>query len=113
MDAKLPVQVPFVAVIWEDATGDDNGEYTLEKAQEDHHAAHFLSLGFKAVDDEKGITLFAEQRLGDEVGMRGRSFIPRGMIKEVIEGKELVRLLGLSRPRKKKPNPEPDMTKGS
>jgi len=103
---NLPHELPFVGVVWSDASGNANIEYTIEEAQQGHKAVEYFTLGFKVVDDAKGITLFSEQCLVDG-GLRGRSFIPKGMVEKVVEGEELARLLGLKAAKKARVKKQP------
>jgi hypothetical protein len=102
MDTKLPIEAPFVAVVWKDASGCSHVEYSPDEIANVHKASPYITFGFKVADDSVGITLFNEQAL-DEKGLRGRAFIPRGMVDGVIEGNELVKLLGLWPKMKRKP----------
>jgi hypothetical protein len=86
---------PFVIVVWDDAYG---GAHT-PTAEADMAAGHtplvVQTIGWLLRDDDKGISLFNE-RYDDEgtTLWRGRSFIPRGMIRSVTP-------FNLSRPRRK------------
>lgn len=91
----LPLKLPFVGVVWGDASGSAHVEYTLEEAHQVHKVSTYLTLGFLAIDDATGVTLFSEECLDDK-GLRGRAFIPRGMVVRTVQGDELARLLQLA-----------------
>ena len=71
---------PIVAVIWDDAHGDLN---ETDDSEIEHDPVPIVSYGLLVKDDEKGITLFSEQT--GESSYRGRGFIPRGMVRDVIQ----------------------------
>lgn len=86
---------PLSVVLWLDAHGGSVDDYAEDELNHIHSAKPLSTWGFILKDDEKGITLFHEWSPEDG-RWRGRRFIPRGMIVEVIE-------LGMQRrPRKKK-----------
>jgi hypothetical protein len=103
---ELPIEAPFVAVVWDDAKGNANIEYTVEEVSQHHHATPYVTFGFMMLENEEGITLFSEQCL-DSQGLRGMSFIPAGMAKEIIRGEALGKLLGLGKVRKTKQPAKP------
>jgi hypothetical protein len=71
------------AILWEDAHGKATGDFSEEQiAQEFHNAACYTSYGLLILDNEKGITIAMEE--ADDGTFRGLTFIPRGMIKEVV-----------------------------
>jgi hypothetical protein len=73
---------PLAAVRWLDAHGNALGDYNLGEIRRDFHKPEeYWSFGLLVQDDEVGVTLASEQS-GDTV--RGISFIPRGMVGEVI-----------------------------
>lgn len=73
----------LVAVYWDDASGSSaEQEDTEEDALLDHEPVVFVTVGFVLVDNEKGLTIYSEERLG-QGSWRVRSFIPRGMIRQV------------------------------
>ena len=102
-----PTQVspPFVMVIWDDAWSDSVGAVTVKDAHELHKAARYETRGWMLVDNETGISVFPERCLDEgEVTYRGRTFIPRSLIKNVTP-------LRFSAPRKKRHEetpPHPD-----
>jgi hypothetical protein len=72
----------FAQVVWLDAWSDGVDDVTLDKVHEKHHPLEMQTRGWILLDDEIGISLFYE-RQGDMSSYRGRTFIPRGMIKSV------------------------------
>lgn len=92
--------LPLVCVLWLDAHDGKEGEYTKAEILKDYHEpAVIRTFGLLLIDDEKGITLVKEITTEEdeegETTYRGRGFIPRGMVKELIS-------LGIpKRPRKK------------
>lgn len=81
----------LVVVEWLDAWTKDEGA-ALDDAKGSHAPTVVHTIGWVLYEDEVGISL-ANEYYDDY--WRGRTFIPRGMIKEVIPFK-------LSKPRKKK-----------
>lgn len=95
---------PTVVVIWDDAHARNQAvEYTEDEIRSQlHRAEEVISQGLLLHQDEKGVSLYTESTGPDSV--RGASFIPAAMIKEVIN-------FGvLKRPRKK---PQRDALQGS
>jgi hypothetical protein len=83
---------PLVAVVWDDAKATAVVEYDLNEVRTQfHRPARYTTYGLLLVDDDKGVTLAAEE--GDDRNLRGLSFIPRPMIVEVVK---------LTRPRVRK-----------
>jgi hypothetical protein len=80
--------LPLVCVIWDDAHGRTAGEYTqVEILRDLHHPAAIYTFGLLVADDETGVTVAQEITNPDEDGdstYRGLGFVPRGMVKEVI-----------------------------
>lgn len=72
----------FVAVTWLDAWGDTAGDATPENVHEKHRPAIMQTVGWLLRDDEVGVSIFCERDTEDG-SYRGRTFIPRGMIKTV------------------------------
>jgi hypothetical protein len=73
----------LVAITWEDAHGKATGDFSEEQiAQEFHQAALYTSYGLLIIDNEKGVTIAMEE--ADDGSFRGLTFIPRGMVKELV-----------------------------
>lgn len=74
---------PLVAVIWDDAHGDAIGEHSESEIERDFHKPmRFVSFGLLIRRDETGVTTATEQ-VGTQ--FRGLSFVPHGMVHEVVE----------------------------
>lgn len=91
--------LPLAMVEWADAHGSATGDYTLDEVARDFHKpVVYRNFGLLVQQDTHGITMAAEQT-GEEV--RGLSFIPAGMVVEIV-------LLGRpKRPRAPKPPAPP------
>ncbi len=77
--------VPLVCVIWEDAHGDVNNESNADDLKREFHKPYvYHTFGLCIVDNEVGVSL-VNDFCPDDKTYRGRSFIPRGMIREVIK----------------------------
>jgi len=77
--------LPFVCLRWDDAKGAATGEYTIEDVNRDwHQSQEIKTFGILLVDDDKGVTIAAEITQDDPVMFRGLSFVPRGMVIELI-----------------------------
>lgn len=79
----------LVCVIWDDAHGTASGEYTEDEIAKDlHQPMPIKSFGLKVQDDERGVSL-ANEITSEDLDVlptyRGVSFIPRAMVKEVID----------------------------
>lgn len=75
---------PFVIVKWLDAWGEETGEATLANAHEAHKAVPMETAGWLLKQDDAGVSIFCERCTEkSEYTYRGRTFIPRGMIKSV------------------------------
>lgn len=72
----------YVTCTWLDAWADPVDDVSLEKAAEKHKPLEMETRGWLLVDNEVGISLFVE-RTADRDSYRGRTFIPKGMIKSV------------------------------
>jgi hypothetical protein len=84
-------KLPLVMVVWDDAnTGEDSIDKDTVAGY--HRPTVVHTLGWVMRDDDIGITLVNEFY---EESYRGRTFIPRGMIKSVTP-------YNLSRPRAKR-----------
>ena len=91
----------LVLVSWDDAWGDTDGFATLHGIQQTHHPMLVQTLGWLLQDDEMGISLANEQSTADgQPTYRGRTFIPRAMIKDVM-------LFKMTKARRPKPPEEP------
>lgn len=90
----------FAVVVWDDAWGDSTDATTTHHAAERHMPTVMQTVGWVLVDDLKGVSIFNERCLdkGEET-YRGRTFIPRAMIRSVTP-------MNLTRPRKKKEPPQ-------
>lgn len=96
-----PSDLPFVLVEWLDAHSDLT-ETTAADARLKHSAAKMFTAGWLMFDDEEGVTLFNEVCPEDD-SYRGRSFVPRGMIKSVTK----VRLTKERKPKSTPPDESP------
>lgn len=91
---------PFCVVIWDDAWGDAVQSATPQDAHEKHMPTVMETRGWVLVDDPKGVSVFTERCLDkDEEYYRGRSFIPRAMIRSVTQ-------MNLTTPRRRHKNEE-------
>jgi hypothetical protein len=86
--SKYLASLPLVCVIWDDAHGRAAGEYTQGEILRDlHHPAVIYTFGLLVADDDKGVTVVQEltNPLDDaDDTYRGLGFVPRAMVKEVI-----------------------------
>jgi hypothetical protein len=78
----LPNELPFIAVKWGDAWGDAATTITPQNAHETHKPEVITTFGFLVYENEKGIRLASEYC--DDGSYRGTSFIPRGIVIDVI-----------------------------
>ena len=76
------IEPRFVVCKWWDAWCDGVDDVTIEKVWEKHKPLEMETRGWILLDDEIGVSLFYE-RSGDQSSYRGRTFIPRGMIKSI------------------------------
>lgn len=72
----------YAQIFWLDAWCDGVDDVSLEKAIEKHKPLEMETRGWILVDNEVGVSLFVE-RTADQESYRGRTFIPRGMIKSI------------------------------
>lgn len=81
MQANAPT---LVLVAWDDAHADASEALSLEDMAVKHRAAVFQTVGWLIIEDEKGVSVANERCLdaGDEV-YRGRTFIPKSLIRSV------------------------------
>lgn len=85
---------PAAIIIWDDAHAANQAvEYEEAELAQMHRPEKCQILGLVVKDDDKGIILYNEETGPSSV--RGVSFIPRAMVKDVI-------YVNLSRPRKPK-----------
>jgi hypothetical protein len=79
--------LPLVCVVWLDAHGRTDGEFTAEDIARDHHdPAPIKTFGLLVHDDERGVSIAQEitSEGNAPTTYRGLGFIPRGMVQEVI-----------------------------
>ena len=87
---------PLVIVEWHDAWSDEANFATAHGVKSTHEPMVVRTLGYVLVDDETGISVVAERSVQDGHDVfRGRTFIPRAMVKSVTSYK-------LSKPRQRK-----------
>lgn len=102
---------PLVIIVWEDAWGGAHTPVTAFDIDAEHLPLTVQTLGWLLKDDDKGVSVFNERYSdGGEDVWRGRSFIPRAMIKSVTPFK-------LTTPRKSpheknRPLPDPPVQSG-
>ena len=72
----------FVICRWLDAWCDGVDDVTIEKVAEKHKPLEMETRGWLLLEDEVGVSLFYE-RTGDQSSYRGRTFIPKGMVKSI------------------------------
>ena len=85
---------PLVIVEWQDAWSDEANFATAHGVKSTHEPMVVRTLGYVLVDDETGISVVAERSVQDGHDVfRGRTFIPRAMVKSVTPYK-------LSKPRR-------------
>lgn len=88
----------LVLVEWDDAWQDQDNFATAHGMAQTHHPITPETLGWVIVDDDEGISLVNERCLQqDPPTYRGRTFIPRAMVKKVTE----VRLAAPKKERKR------------
>lgn len=99
----------YAVVIWDDAWSDAVASTTVKDAKELHRASRFETRGWLLVDDSEGISIFPERCLdnGDEI-YRGRTFIPRSLVKAVT----IVKLSSPRKPKSEKVPPRSDSPPG-
>jgi hypothetical protein len=90
--------IPLVLVEWDDAWIDGNEPVRLTEVANDHQPKVIVTLGWLLKEDDKGVSVAAEY-YDDEDVFRGRTFIPRAMIRSLTPYK-------LSKPRRKKEAPQ-------
>lgn len=76
--------VPLAMVLWDDAHMSMD-EFTAEEVERDmHRPEQVRSYGLLVRDDERGVTIATDEGVSDGK-FRKLTFIPRGMVVEVIE----------------------------
>lgn len=88
-------KLPLVVVEWDDAWIDGTEPITLTEAHVQHKPKVIVTLGYLLLDNAIGISVAAEYYKDEDV-YRGRTFIPRAMVKSVKPYK-------LTTPRKERP----------
>lgn len=78
------IEPRYVSCAWIDAWADPVDDVSLEKAAEKHKPLEMETRGWLLVDNEIGVSLFVE-RTADRESYRGRTFIPRGMVKSITD----------------------------
>jgi len=74
-------ELPFVMVVWNDANVGGDDAVSLDTVHIYHEATVVHTIGWVLKENEKGISIVTEYY--DDT-FRGRTFIPRPMIKDVI-----------------------------
>jgi hypothetical protein len=75
----------FVLCRWLDAWGEETKEATVASAHEGHRAVPMETIGWLLRQDDKGVSIYCERCTeAKEFVYRGCTFIPTGMIVEVI-----------------------------
>lgn len=90
-------KLPLVVVEWNDAWIDGSDPVNLAEVGTSHKPKVIVTLGYVLKDDDVGLSL-ANEYYEDESVYRGRTFIPRQMVKTVTPYR-------LSRPRTKRQPP--------
>lgn len=72
----------FVTVTWLDAWADGVDDVTPENVHEKHKPIEMETRGWMLRDDPEGVSVFYERVCGTN-NYRGRTFIPRGMVKSI------------------------------
>ena len=74
----------LVLVLWDDAWADTDGFATMHGIAQTHHPMKIQTIGWLLQDDNTGISLANERSSenGTET-FRGRTFVPRAMVKSV------------------------------
>ena len=75
--------LPIVIVEWTDAFGE--GTLQWWEGQDIEHAPLIVkSVGYLMREDDVGVTIWQDMCKEDGSSYRGKTFIPRGMIKDII-----------------------------
>lgn len=91
---RSTVAKQLVLIEWDDAWQDSDNFATAHGITATHKPLVVQTLGWVIQDDEVGISVVNEQSNEDGETYRGRTFIPRAMIRKVTP-------FNLSKPRKK------------
>lgn len=86
--------LPLVVVEWDDAWIDGNEPITLSEVHVQHKPKVIVTLGYLLLSNAEGISVAAEYYKDEDV-YRGRTFIPRALVKSCKPYK-------LTKPRRKK-----------
>lgn len=73
----------FATVVWLDAWADGVDDVSPDKVAEKHKPIEMTTRGWVLLDDDVGVSLFYERSA--DGSYRGRTFIPRGMIKDISD----------------------------
>ncbi len=74
----------LVLVTWDDAWADTDGFATMHGIAQTHHPMKIQTMGWLLQDDETGVSLANERSSEDGTDtFRGRTFIPRAMVRDV------------------------------
>jgi hypothetical protein len=75
---------PLVIVRWNDAHGSAATSYSEQNMP--HEPKRMATVGWLLKDDDAGVTIMGErcEDRDDETPWRGNTFVPRGMVVEVI-----------------------------
>lgn len=76
------VDKPFVAVTWDDAHASATGDYTDEEIAQ-AKPWQFTTYGFLLRSDNAMVAISGE--IGEDKKYRAVSFIPRSLVKEIVE----------------------------
>lgn len=74
----------FISCLWFDAWGDTAGDCTPENVHEKHKPAVMQTVGWLLLENDIGVSVCCERDTVDG-SYRGRTFIPRGMIKSITD----------------------------
>lgn len=74
-------EFPLVIVTWNDAWGNAHEDVNPQDVAEGHKPTVMQTVGWLLREDDLGVSLFVERAV--EGSYRGRTFIPKAMIKEI------------------------------
>ena len=77
-----PQEPRFVEIQWIDAWADGVDDVTFETVADKHQPLVMHTRGWLLLDNDTGVSLFYERCL-NPLSYRGRTFIPRGMIRSI------------------------------
>jgi len=87
----------FVIVVWDDAWQDQENFVTAHGIKSTHEPMRVVTMGLLIQDDEVGISVANERSTQDGQDVfRGRSFIPRAMVRSITP-------YNLTKPKLKRP----------